>query len=99
MQYNPWDPKQSNNIENLKLKTTNNPTIGIAARFDLAIDQSLKKNNGAIDTKITNLSMSKDQICVAISGPTHQKLPPFQWSLAMGSDPKDGLPDLWNFDW
>ena len=99
MQFNPWDSSKTVNIEIEKYKTLNNPTTGIAARYDLSPDKHLRKNNGAIDTKITNLSLSKKQSCEAISGPTHQNQPPFQWNRSNNIDPKEGLPDLWNFDW
>lgn len=94
MQYNSWDPNQL-------FSKLNSPTIGIAVRYDLSPDKSLKKNNGAIDTKITDLNMSEKQSSWAISGPTHQNQIPFQWSMSTKYNPEEneGLPDLWNFDW
>lgn len=37
---------------------------------------------------------------IAIGGPTHDPLPPFQWSKTHfpGETPHVGHPDLWNFD-
>lgn len=99
MEFNPWDPSISYNTELLPFQGLNNPVTGIAARYDLSPDSNLRKNTGAIDTKITNLEMSKSQSCVGISGPTHQNQPIFRWSSSKGNDPKDGLPDLWDFDW
>lgn len=36
---------------------------------------------------------------MAISGPTHDRFPPFDWRKAKGNDPRAGLPDLFNFEW
>jgi len=99
MQFNPWNPSLPYNSEILRFQSLNNPTTGIAARYDLSPDKNLLKNTGAIDVKITNLEMSKQQSCLAISGPAHEDQPPFQWSTSKINDPKQGLPDLWNFDW
>lgn len=99
MQFNPWNSSESYNTEIKKYQALNNPTTGIAARYDLSPDKNLRKNTGAIDVKITNLEMSKNQSCLAISGPTHMNQAPFKWSLSKIDDPKHGLPDLWNFDW
>lgn len=99
MLFNPWDPSKPTDANIPQYQLSNNPTVGVAARYDLSPNKSLRKNNGAIDTKITNLSMSKQQMCVAISGPTHQYQIPFQWSLSNSTDPHNGQPDLWNFNW
>lgn len=99
MEFNPWDQKQDSNKENPKYNVLNSPTLGIASRYDLSPNLEIRRNNGAIDTKITNLEMSKQQKCLAISGPTHQNQTPFQWSNDQNNDPHAGLPDIYNFDW
>ena len=52
----------------------------IAARFDLMEDEKMRKLSGAIDAKITNFEMIKQNKCDAISGPSHQNQTPFDWS-------------------
>lgn len=99
MEFNPWNPAFAYNSELQPFRAVNNPTVGIAARYDLSPDKNLRKNTGAIDTKITNLEMAGRQLCVGISGPTHQNQPPFRWSESSDEDPREGLPDLWDFDW
>lgn len=99
MLFNPYDPSKAIDSTIAKYQLSNNPTVGIAARYDLSPNKLLRRNNGAIDTKITNLSMSEEQSCVAISGPTHQYQLPFQWSLSNSKDPHNGLPDVWDFNW
>lgn len=56
-------------------------------------------NHGATDMKITNFKLSKTLQFVAISSPTYDDQPPFQWSKADFRDeaPHYGLPDLWKF--
>jgi len=70
----------------------------IAPRFDLVQDLRIRKPSGAIDSKITNIKLSKNLSCIAISGPTRQGLPPFNWNN-WPNEPKEGLPTEWNFDW
>jgi len=71
----------------------------ISPRFDLLTDIRLRKPAGGIDTKITNIKLSKNLSCLAISGPTrNQGLPPFNWE-DWKDEPHEGLPNLWNFDW
>ncbi|XP_014670950.1 PREDICTED: putative phospholipase B-like 2 isoform X2 [Priapulus caudatus] len=58
------------------------------------------RSHGAIDMKLTNFDMAKRFEFIAIAGPTHDPLPPFQWSTASfpGETPHVGHPDLWSFD-
>jgi len=71
----------------------------ISPRFDLLTDIRLRKPAGGIDTKITNIKLSTNLSCLAISGPTrNQGLPPFNWE-DWKDEPHEGLPNLWNFDW
>ena len=56
--------------------------------------------HGGTDMKLTNYEMMKNLLFISVSGPTHDDVPPFQWSTS-GYD-KDhshmGHPDRWNFD-
>jgi len=85
------------NIHNLQQNGYGVNTI--SPRFDLVSDTRLRKPAGGIDTKITNIKLSKNLSCLAISGPTrNQGLPPFNWE-EWKDEPHEGLPSLWNFDW
>jgi len=56
------------------------------------------RNHGGTDMKITNSQLSKDLFMLAVSSPTSDNLPAFQWSKSDFADtPHHGLPDLWNF--
>ncbi|XP_043861009.1 putative phospholipase B-like 2 [Dromiciops gliroides] len=57
-----------------------------------------QRSHGGIDMKVTSYELSKHFHLIAVSGPTWDQLPPFQWS----SSPFDkvlhmGHPDLWKF--
>ncbi|KAH9502295.1 putative phospholipase B-like 2 [Bulinus truncatus] len=52
----------------------------------------------ATDMKLTNFSLSMSLSFLAISSPTYDDLPPFQWSKSdYNSMSHVGHPDLWNF--
>jgi hypothetical protein len=73
------------------------PCNAISARCDL-----LQKGAwafGGIDSKVTSLALSRRQEVMAISGPTHQTQPPFNFSPKWESVPHLGMPSLWNFNW
>jgi len=77
------------------------PGHQISARMDLLAGLSVP--NGGIDTKITSSCFIAKMEVQAISGPSHQGLPPFRWTTADGSElwpgwPHTGLPDVWDFD-
>jgi len=74
------------------------PAHAIASRFDLP-EMGIEKNLGAIDSKITSYHMALKREISAISGPTHDRFPPFDWRQAKGNDPRDGLPDRYDFQW
>ena len=81
------------------LEESGNGISTISPRYDLVPDIRLRKPAGGIDTKITNQKLSKNLSCLAISGPTKQEgLPPFNWE-DWKTEPHEGLPNLWNFDW
>ncbi|RYE85578.1 MAG: hypothetical protein EOO65_00010 [Methanosarcinales archaeon] len=78
-----------------------NPAYAISARYDLR--SSSAKTYGGVDTKATSFQrvMQKDSLQAYASaecGPTHNDLPPFQWSTS-GFDAQVhlGQPDLFNF--
>ncbi|XP_015925352.1 putative phospholipase B-like 2 [Parasteatoda tepidariorum] len=57
------------------------------------------RQHGATDMKLTSYELQKNYEFVAISGPTYDPLPPFQWSKS-DFDKKvkhEGHPDLWQF--
>jgi len=54
--------------------------------------------NGAIDLKMVNLDLIKSMQMIAISGPTYQQQPPFEWSkINITKVRHEGQPDKWNF--
>jgi len=57
------------------------------------------RSHGATDMKLTASSMISDLEFIAISGPTFDSLPPFQWSKSDfdKSVKHMGHPDLWSF--
>jgi hypothetical protein len=58
------------------------------------------RQHGATDVKLTNYALHKTHQFVAISGPTHDQVPAFQWSKS-DFDTKVkhiGHPDLWVFN-
>lgn len=55
------------------------------------------RSHGATDAKITNFGLFKDLEFLAVSGPTHDPLPPFRWSTSGLKDLHEGHPDLWVF--
>jgi hypothetical protein len=79
--------------------------LAIAARNDLndpngvyAIPVLGFRARGAIDAKITSKDMMKNYEMFAISGPTNQSLPTFQWSTSNIEGIKhEGQPDKWQF--
>ena len=64
----------------------------------------MRKDVGAVDVKVnliyqvTNLEMFEKESCLAISGPSHQEQPAFNFDKSIESHPV-GLPKVWNFDW
>mmetsp|Transcript_96359 Transcript_96359/g.171261 ORF Transcript_96359/g.171261 Transcript_96359/m.171261 type:complete len:638 (-) Transcript_96359:351-2264(-) len=78
------------------------PDHAIAARSDLR--KKDPSDNGAVDAKVTNSCLMKTLACDAVSGPSWDDQKPFQWTDSTGrqlfpGEPRDGLPNLWNFDW
>lgn len=55
------------------------------------------RSHGATDAKITNSELFKTLEFLAVSGPTHDPLPPFQWSKSGLNDLHEGHPDIWKF--
>ena len=80
--------------------------LAIAARNDLndpngvyAIAVLGFRARGAIDAKVTSLELMRKYSMYAVSGPTHQSLPPFQWSTSnIKSISHKGQPDKWQFE-
>ncbi|XP_075553798.1 putative phospholipase B-like 2 [Dermacentor variabilis] len=81
-----------------------NPTFAISARNDLLCPWGKydapgmnRQAVGGIDTKVTNQDLFASSEFVAISGPTWEMLPPFQWSTSGLPDIHVGHPDKWQF--
>ena len=56
------------------------------------------RSHGATDVKITSYGLFKRMQFLAISSPTYDDLPAFQWSKTdfAGDTPHVGMPDVWN---
>jgi hypothetical protein len=57
--------------------------------------------HGGIDAKVTSSQLFKAGLSTsAISGPTYDYLPPFQFSTSPFANlTHEGMPDLWQFPW
>ena len=73
----------------------NDPKNSIASRYDLK--ETKPSYFGAIDAKI--VSTENPHVTYAISGPTHQNQPVFEWDLNVFNTSHVGVPAKWNFDW
>ncbi|XP_076007165.1 putative phospholipase B-like 2 [Genypterus blacodes] len=57
-----------------------------------------QRPHGGTDMKLTSYGMFRDFAMVAVSGPTWDQVPPFQWSTSPYRDlPHIGHPDTWMF--
>ncbi|XP_003790002.1 putative phospholipase B-like 2 [Otolemur garnettii] len=57
-----------------------------------------QRSHGGIDVKVTSMSLAKALSLLAVSGPTWDQVPPFQWSTSPFSSLLHmGHPDLWKF--
>lgn len=74
-----------------------NPANAISSRFDL--EPSQPTLFGATDSKILSYQLFKNFTCMAVSGPTHQSLPPFSYTGQWKSVAHFGQPDIFNFDY
>uniref|UniRef100_A0A8C5V403 Phospholipase B-like n=1 Tax=Microcebus murinus TaxID=30608 RepID=A0A8C5V403_MICMU len=82
-----------------------NAENAISARSDLNLaDGSYpfsalrQRSHGGIDAKVTSMSLAKALSLLAVSGPTWDQVPPFQWSASPFSSLLHmGQPDLWKF--
>jgi hypothetical protein len=91
MRYNNWkkDPLSKNHASH-----------AIASRYDLETDPELFSLDGAIDAKVTSLERAKNMEADAISGPTHDNNPVFEWTLQLDKlSPNYGHPRVFNFDY
>ncbi|KAM6155757.1 putative phospholipase B-like 2 [Rhynchocyon petersi] len=82
-----------------------NAENAISARSDLnpangsyPFQALYQRSHGGIDVKVTNSGLAKILRFLAVSGPTWDQLPPFQWSTSpFRSLLHMGQPDLWKF--
>ena len=80
--------------------------LAIAARNDLndpngvySIPVLGLRPRGAIDAKVTSNDLMRNYSMFAVSGPTHQSLPPFEWTASNIKGIKhEGQPNKWQFD-
>eukprot|EP00392_Amoebophrya_sp_AT5.2_P011724 g11809.t1 len=100
--------KQVRTLEDMEKemqRNRNTPDHAIAARADL-MGPSFGAANGAVDSKVADVSMIRNLEVAAISGPTTDsgRLQPFSWKKTAGGawdkvELHEGLPDKWNFGW
>ncbi|XP_064457658.1 putative phospholipase B-like 2 isoform X2 [Ornithodoros turicata] len=81
-----------------------NPVYAMSSRYDLLdpegtydVPRMNRRAVGGIDMKLTNSSLFKSSEFIAISGPTHESVPAFQWSTSGFQEEHVGHPDLWTF--
>ncbi|RYG58459.1 hypothetical protein EON64_21300, partial [archaeon] len=78
-----------------------NPAYAISSRYDLRTGST--KSYGGVDAKVTSFSRLMQKggdaaYATAECGPTHDNLPPFQWSTSEFSGQVHiGQPDVFNF--
>ncbi|CAG2104490.1 unnamed protein product, partial [Medioppia subpectinata] len=102
MRYNDFkkDPLSECRIYNKVCVPPYSADLSIAARNDLndvngkyPIDGWAHRAEGATDAKMTNSSMVEELELLAVSGPTDQQQPPFQWSKSGFKNNHFGQPD------
>lgn len=70
----------------------------VAARFDLETDPALASLDGAVDAKVASLALFARLECDAVSGPSHDQNPVFEWTpAARAQAPHAGLPPRYAF--
>eukprot|EP01132_Coremiostelium_polycephalum_P004173 gene4173-5223_t len=74
-----------------------NPYYAISSRQDL--DPKKPQAFGGLDAKITSSTLLYSGTVYAISGPTTNQQPPFDWNSQDWNATHIGMPSLWNFDW
>ncbi|CEM09029.1 unnamed protein product [Vitrella brassicaformis CCMP3155] len=97
-------------LDNRESGLPEDPSIAIAARFDLSKIDPIP--NGAIDAKVVNKCLFAAMMPQGTSGPPHIPLPAFKWRGAIGASsgnaseierwpgwPHRGLPNEWAFHW
>jgi Phospholipase B len=77
----------------------NDPYSLLNACYSISARCDLNKNNpfGGLDSKVSNYTLSKQSITHAISGPTNEYLPIFDWK-AFPNVTRKGVPDRFDFD-
>jgi hypothetical protein len=88
---------QSNDYKNDPL-SLGSPANAISSRYDL-VDSQDAFPVGGIDSKITSSSLFRSNTCYAISGPTHQSLPAFEWAGPWAEFPHLGMPEMFAYDY
>jgi hypothetical protein len=107
MRYNDFknDPLSQCSIYNHSCSPSFSADLAIASRNDLndpngkyGIDEWGNQGFGAIDSKITNSVMTRNSEMLAVSGPTGEQQPRFQWSTTnLKGLRHEGHPDLSDF--
>ncbi|DAZ99424.1 TPA: LOW QUALITY PROTEIN: hypothetical protein N0F65_004057, partial [Lagenidium giganteum] len=89
MRYNNWrsDPLSQRHASH-----------AVASRYDLELDPDLRSLDGAIDAKVTSLGQAQQLECEAVSGPTHDDNPVFEWTEELAQQtPNYGHPRRFDF--
>jgi len=103
MRYNNF---QNNPLSDCNCRPRYTAEYAIAARNDLndpngtyPFEALSFRDWGAIDTKVTNLEMSKNFEMLVVSSPTYDQQEPFEWSTTRlpKSIRHEGHPDNWAF--
>jgi hypothetical protein len=107
MRYNDFknDPFSKCKVYNQTCSPPYSADLAIAARNDLndpngeyPFNDWKNRGEGAIDVKITNSKMALKLEMLAVSGPTDENQPPFDWSTTNLKSVKHlGQPNLFNF--
>ena len=90
MQYNDW---AGDGCEKDGPLQPCNPENAISPRFDLGKEKTMF---GGTDSKVTSSDLMSTPSFFAISGPTHQSLPPYSFP---SPNPFSYIPTTWSFDW
>lgn len=77
-----------------EVESNNDPSLTIAARYDLIPNQ--RQLTGATDGKVVGAADVRAMRVHAISGPSTENEPPFQF---LKSERHEGMPDTYDFPW
>jgi len=81
-----------------------NPGMAISSRFDLVTGNQTnpfltRSAFGGVDSKVTSATLVNSMSCSVESCPTHDNLPPFEYTKEWESVSHVGQPSMWDFKW